>query len=103
MTMKNVIKNAFTAFLSSLRLAACNQNTRQSAIDAKLAIDSAGPAAYSSGSGFKAANIKEEILYQRNPDVIYLMPFFNTKDVGPVALEIPPADSVVFNGSIMTC
>src|SRR5262245_277180 len=27
-----------------------------------------------------------------NPDVIYLMPFFNTKDVGPVVLEIPPAD-----------
>ena len=24
-----------------------------------------------------------------NPDVIYLMPFFNTKDVGPVVLEIP--------------
>src|SRR6266436_4656431 len=27
-----------------------------------------------------------------NPDAIYLMPFFNTKDVGPVVLEIPPAD-----------
>src|SRR5260221_1505416 len=27
-----------------------------------------------------------------NPDSIYLMPFFNTKDVGPVVLEIPPAD-----------
>jgi hypothetical protein len=36
-----------------------------------------------------------------NPDVIYLMPFFNTKDVGPVVLEIPPADDGVFNGSIM--
>ena len=24
-----------------------------------------------------------------NPDVIYLMPFFNTQDVGPVVLEIP--------------
>lgn len=35
-----------------------------------------------------------------NPDVIYLMPFFNTKD-GPVILEIPPADNGVFNGSIM--
>lgn len=35
-----------------------------------------------------------------NPDVIYLMPFFNTKD-GPVVLEIPPADGGVFNGSIM--
>ncbi len=36
-----------------------------------------------------------------NPDVIYLMPFFNTKDVGPVVLEIPPADSGIFNGSVM--
>jgi hypothetical protein len=36
-----------------------------------------------------------------NPDVIYLMPFFNTKDVGPLVLEIPPADDGVFNGSIM--
>ena len=36
-----------------------------------------------------------------NPDVIYLMPFFNTKDVGPVVLGIPPADDGVFNGSIM--
>src|SRR5262249_37198067 len=36
-----------------------------------------------------------------NQDVIYLMPFFNTKDVGPVVLEIPPADSGIFNGSIM--
>ncbi|PIF30586.1 hypothetical protein CLU81_1023 [Flavobacterium sp. 9] len=37
-----------------------------------------------------------------NPDVIYLMPFFNTEKVGPVVLEIPPADNGVFNGSIMT-
>ena len=36
-----------------------------------------------------------------NPDVIYLMPFFNTKDVGPVVLEIPPADDGLFNGSVM--
>jgi hypothetical protein len=25
-----------------------------------------------------------------NPDAIYLMPFINTKDVGPVVIEIPP-------------
>src|ERR1700680_4361170 len=25
-----------------------------------------------------------------NPEVIYLMPFFNTKDAGPMVLEIPP-------------
>jgi len=27
-----------------------------------------------------------------NPDTIYLMPIFNTKEVGPMVLEIPPAD-----------
>jgi hypothetical protein len=26
-----------------------------------------------------------------NPDVIYLMPFFDTKDVGPMVMEIPQA------------
>jgi hypothetical protein len=35
-----------------------------------------------------------------NPDVIYLMAFFNTKE-GPVVIEIPPADDGVINGSIM--
>ena len=35
-----------------------------------------------------------------NPDAIYVMPFFNTKDVGPVVLEIPPADGGVIVGSI---
>lgn len=36
-----------------------------------------------------------------NPDSIYLMPFFNTKDVGPVVIEIPPADDGSINGTIM--
>jgi hypothetical protein len=36
-----------------------------------------------------------------NPDVIYLMPFFNTADVGPMVLEIPPADDGVINGTVM--
>jgi len=36
-----------------------------------------------------------------NPDVIYLMPFFNTKDAGPMVLEIPPADGGVINGTVM--
>jgi hypothetical protein len=36
-----------------------------------------------------------------NPDVIYLMPFINTKDVGPMVLEIPAADDGVINGSVM--
>jgi hypothetical protein len=35
-----------------------------------------------------------------NPDVIYLMPFFDTKD-GPIIIEIPPADGGVINGTIM--
>jgi hypothetical protein len=35
-----------------------------------------------------------------NPDVIYFMAFFDTKD-GPVVIEIPPADGGVINGSIM--
>ena len=36
-----------------------------------------------------------------NPDVIYLMPFFNTKDAGPMVLEIPPAEGGVINGTVM--
>jgi hypothetical protein len=35
-----------------------------------------------------------------NPDVIYFMAFFDTKD-GPVVIEIPPAGDGVINGSIM--
>ena len=35
-----------------------------------------------------------------NPDVIYLMAFFDTKD-GPMVIEIPPAGDGVINGSIM--
>src|SRR5262245_61391014 len=27
----------------------------------------------------------------RNPDTIYVFPFFNTRDAGPIVLEIPPA------------
>ncbi len=38
-----------------------------------------------------------------NPDSIYLMPFFNTKDVGPVVLEIPPADAGSITGSVDDC
>jgi len=37
-----------------------------------------------------------------NPDAIYLMAFFNTKDVGPVVLEIPPAgDDGSLNANIV--
>jgi hypothetical protein len=38
-----------------------------------------------------------------NPDSIYFMPFFNTKDVGPVVLEIPPAEGGSITGSIDDC
>jgi hypothetical protein len=36
-----------------------------------------------------------------NPDVIYLKPFFNTKEVGPMVLEIPPAEGGSITGTIM--
>jgi hypothetical protein len=38
-----------------------------------------------------------------NPDAIYLMPFFNTADAGPMVLDIPPADEGSITGSIMDC
>jgi hypothetical protein len=38
-----------------------------------------------------------------NPDSIYLMPFINTKDVGTMVLEIPPADDGSITGSIDDC
>src|SRR5262249_9921600 len=33
---------------------------------------------------------------------IYFLTFFNTKEVGPVVIELPPADTGSFAGSIMT-
>jgi hypothetical protein len=36
-----------------------------------------------------------------NPDSIYLMPFINTKVVGPMVLEIPPADEGSITGTVM--
>jgi hypothetical protein len=38
-----------------------------------------------------------------NPDSIYLIPFINTKDAGPVVLEIPPTDDGTIVGSVMDC
>jgi len=38
-----------------------------------------------------------------NPDSIYFMPFINTKDVGPVVLEIPPEDEGSITGSVDDC
>jgi hypothetical protein len=36
-----------------------------------------------------------------NPDAIYLTPFLNTAEVGPVVLEIPPADEGSITGTVM--
>jgi hypothetical protein len=36
-----------------------------------------------------------------NPDAIYLTPFTNTAQVGPVVLEIPPADEGSITGTVM--
>jgi hypothetical protein len=38
-----------------------------------------------------------------NPDTIYLMPFMNTKDVGPMVLEIPSAEGGTIVGSVDDC
>ena len=38
-----------------------------------------------------------------NPDAIYIMPFFNTVETGPVVIEIPPADEGSITGTIMDC
>lgn len=37
-----------------------------------------------------------------NPDCIYFLVFYNTKSVGPIVIELPPADTGSFAGSIMT-
>src|SRR5215475_15514580 len=38
-----------------------------------------------------------------NPDAIYFMAFFNTKEVGPIVIEIPPGDANgSLNGNIVT-
>jgi hypothetical protein len=37
-----------------------------------------------------------------NPDAIYLMIFFNTKDAGPLGIDVPPADSGAFAANIDT-
>ena len=37
-----------------------------------------------------------------NPDAIYLMAFFNTRDAGPIVLDLPPAgDDGTLNGNIV--
>ena len=36
-----------------------------------------------------------------NTDMVYLTPYFDTSEAGPMVLEIPPADDGVINGTIM--
>jgi len=36
-----------------------------------------------------------------NPDAIYFMTFYDTKSVGPIVIDIPPADTGSFAGSIV--
>ena len=36
-----------------------------------------------------------------NPDSVYIMPFFNTAEAGPMVIEIPPANGGSITGSIM--
>ena len=38
-----------------------------------------------------------------NPDTLYFLPFINTKDVGPVVLEIPSADEGSITRSVDDC
>src|SRR5215510_7655566 len=38
-----------------------------------------------------------------NPDTLYFMAFFKTKDVGPIVLEVPPGDAQgSLNGNLVT-
>jgi len=48
----------------------------------------------------KLQNWKNQTLTP-NADLVYLLPFINTKDAGPMVLEIPPADDGSITGSIM--
>src|SRR6185369_7997100 len=47
------------------------------------------------------AGLEEPDAHTESRRDLYLMPFFNTKDAGPMVLEIPPADDGVINGTIM--
>ena len=38
-----------------------------------------------------------------NPDTVYVNPFFDTREVGPMVLEIPPAGAGSITGSIDDC
>jgi hypothetical protein len=36
-----------------------------------------------------------------NTDLIYYLPFYDTKEVGPIVVEIPPAEGGIINGTLM--
>jgi hypothetical protein len=46
------------------------------------------------------ANWKNQTLTP-SPDIVYVMPFLNTRETGPLVLEIPPADDGSITGTIM--
>ena len=47
----------------------------------------------------KLSDWKNQLLTP-NTDVIYLLPFFDTKD-GPIVFEVPPAEGGIINGTLM--
>ena len=49
---------------------------------------------------WSAATGLEDQTLTPNPDTVYLFPFFNTKEAGPMVLEVPPADEGSITGSI---
>lgn len=50
----------------------------------------------------KPLNWKNQTLTP-NTEALYFMPFFNTKGIGPIVLEIPPAEGGSITGTIMDC
>src|SRR6476661_2869498 len=63
----------------------------------------AGPGSNKIAYWSKLSDWKNQTLTP-NPDAVYFMPFFDTKEVGPIVLEIPPADdSGSITGSVMDC
>lgn len=47
----------------------------------------------------KLSDWKNQLLTP-NTDVIYLIPFWDTREAGPMVLEIPPADTGLINGTL---
>ena len=65
------------------------------AVNAQLMFDALAPAKADFNQVVywsRPVNWKDQTLTP-NPDTIYLMPFYNTQDAGPMVLEIPPAEN----------